>query len=253
MIMEMLSMENRLKKDRVWVKGLTLTQAQIEEKRENNIISMTMGFIGSLASAAILGYINTHYFPALPVTVRAPLALVLYLAVALVPIIMMRQDKMKLSDIGLEKKNIPLQIVIGIALGLITSLMLTCIPFAAGFGKFVASGKDYRTAAQFAYEFIYCIAAVGFAEEFVFRGFIYRKLSDIFEKESIAIIGSSVLFGLFHIFNGNILQVIFTTALGFIYCAARKKIKGCTLLSLMICHGIYDAMIAVWTYIFLNR
>ncbi|HOA32639.1 MAG TPA: CPBP family glutamic-type intramembrane protease, partial [Clostridia bacterium] len=57
---------------------------------------------------------------------------------------------------------------------------------------------------------------------------------------------SSLLFGLFHIFNGNIVQVIMTSFLGVLFCLFREKIKGCTLLSLIIAHGSYNAMIVLW-------
>jgi len=64
-----------------------------------------------------------------------------------------------------------------------------------------------------------------------------------------AIIISSLLFGLFHIFNGNIIQIFVTAFIGFLYCVFREKIKGCTLLSLIIAHGVYDAMIVLWVSI----
>ena len=91
------------------------------------------------------------------------------------------------------------------------------------------------------------IFAVGFAEEFVFRGYIYKKILNISGKETAAVIVSSVLFGLFHIFRGSIVQVITTAFIGAFFCLCRAKIKGCTIVSLIIAHGIYDALITVWT------
>ena len=99
---------------------------------------------------------------------------------------------------------------------------------------------------QFVYEFFYCIFAVGFVEEFVFRGFIYEKINRISQKDMIAIIGSSVLFGVFHLFSGNLIQMLMTTCIGVFFCFCRLKVKNCSTLSLIIAHGVYDALITVW-------
>lgn len=87
---------------------------------------------------------------------------------------------------------------------------------------------------------------MGFAEEFIFRGFVYEKIKSISQKDMIAIIGSSVLFGVFHLFSGNILQMIMTACIGVIFCFCRLKVKNCSTLSLIIGHGVYDALITVW-------
>jgi uncharacterized membrane protein YjjP (DUF1212 family) len=38
--------------------------------------------------------------------------------------------------------------------------------------------------------------------------------------------------------------------IGALFCLFRLKIKNCSLLSLIIAHGIYDALIVVWTFVF---
>ena len=63
----------------------------------------------------------------------------------------------------------------------------------------------------------------------------------------IAIIGSSVLFGVSHLFNGNIIQMLMTTGIGVFFCLCRLKIKNCSTLSLIIGHGVYDTLITVWS------
>ena len=47
-------------------------------------------------------------------------------------------------------------------------------------------------------------------------------------------------------FGGNIFQVFITMLIGLFFCFLRWKIKKCSTLSLIICHGVYDAMITVW-------
>ena len=133
-----------------------------------------------------------------------------------------------------------------IILGAAMSVVLTLTPNLLGFGQYFDSGKRYQYLWQFIYELFYCVLAVGAVEEFVFRGFIYERIKNIGKNEMTAVIGSSVLFGLFHIFGGNILQIFMTALMGAFWCACRLKIKNCTTLSLIVAHGIYDWLITVW-------
>jgi hypothetical protein len=128
------------------------------------------------------------------------------------------------------------------------SLVLTVLPIILGFKDMVGS-ITYTQVWKFVYQFIYAIFGVALAEELIFRGYIFKKLLEIKNARWFAIIISSVLFGLFHIFNGSIIQVFMTAFIGFLYCIFREKIKGCTLLSLIIAHGVYDATIVLWVSI----
>ena len=82
-------------------------------------------------------------------------------------------------------------------------------------------------------------------------GFVYEKIVRICKSDVIAIIGSSVLFGVFHLFGGNIFQMLLTGCIGAFFCFCRLKIKNCSTLSLIIGHGVYDALITVWASILL--
>ena len=114
----------------------------------------------------------------------------------------------------------------------------------------VSSDKQYTHLWQFIYEFVFCIIAVGLVEELVFRGTIYEYAKRIFGSDIGAVILSSLLFGAFHILRGNIAQLFVTAFIGALFCLFRLKIKNCSLLSLIIAHGIYDALIVVWTFVF---
>lgn len=205
--------------------------------------------VGSLG--AVLGLIgvmafNRYIVMSLPLASRMVSMILSYWLIALLPIIIIIVNKEKLMDYGFSKDNIWCQTIAGVLIGLGLSLTLTLIPHLLGFGSYVDSGKRYRYLWQFAYEFLYCIIAVGLVEEFVFRGFIYTKIKRIGQKDMIAIIGSSVLFGLFHIIGGNVIQMVITACLGLFFCFCKIKIKNCSVLSLIIAHGIYDALITVW-------
>ena len=57
---------------------------------------------------------------------------------------------------------------------------------------------------------------------------------------------SSVFFGVFHFFSGNLVQMVMTACIGAFFCFCRLKIKNCSTLSLIIGHGVYDALITVF-------
>ncbi len=209
-------------------------------------ISLIVGFFGAMLGLCGVIAFNQFVLMSLPLGLRMASMLLIYWLIALVPIIVMLVNKDKLVDYGFSKDKIVLQIIVGVLIGIAMSLILTLIPHLFGFGEYVDSGKRYKYLWQFIYEFFYCIAAIGLVEEFVFRGFVYEKTKNVSHKEIIAIIGSSVLFGVFHLFGGNIIQMVVTACMGAFFCLCRLKVKNCSTLSLIIGHGVYDALITVW-------
>lgn len=209
-------------------------------------ISLIVGFLGSMLG--LYGVVAFYQFVlmSLPLGLRMVSMLLIYWLIALIPIVVMRANKDKLVNYGFSKSKLGLQMIVGVLIGIAMSFILTLIPHLFGFGEYVDSGKGYKYLWQFVYEFFYCIFAVGFVEEFVFRGFIYEKINRISQKDMIAIIGSSVLFGVFHLFSGNLIQMLMTTCIGVFFCFCRLKVKNCSTLSLIIAHGVYDALITVW-------
>jgi membrane protease YdiL (CAAX protease family) len=209
-------------------------------------ISLIVGFLGSMLG--LYGVVAFYQFVlmSLPLGLRMVSMLLIYWLIALIPIVVMRVNKDKLVNYGFSKSKLGLQMIVGVLIGIAMSFILTLIPHLFGFGEYVDSGKRYKYLWQFIYEFFYCIFAVGFVEEFVFRGFIYEKINRISQKDMIAIIGSSVLFGVFHLFSGNLIQMLMTTCIGVFFCFCRLKVKNCSTLSLIIAHGVYDALITVW-------
>lgn len=209
-------------------------------------ICLIVGFLGAMLGLYGVLAFNQFVLMSLPIGLRMVSMLLIYWLIALIPIIVMLVNKDKLVDYGFSKDKKKFQIIVGIIIGVTMSFILTLIPHLLGFGKYVNSGKRYIYLWQFIYEFFYCIFAIGFVEEFVFRGFVYEKIKSISQKDMITIIGSSVLFGVFHLFSGNIVQMIVTACIGAFFCFCRLKVKNCSTLSLIIGHGVYDALITVW-------
>ena len=215
-------------------------------RKKKEVISLIIGIIGAMVGLYGLIVYNQVVLMSLSLGMRMVSMILTYWLIALIPIVVMLSNKDKLTDYGFGKNKLCMQIIVGIVIGVVMSVVLTLIPHLIGLGEFVDNGKRYNYLWQFIYEFLYCIFAIGLVEEFVFRGFIFEKTKRIGGKDIIAVTISSVLFGVFHLFSGNIVQMLMTAFLGALFCVCRLKIKNCSTLSLIIGHGVYDAMITVF-------
>lgn len=220
----------------------------IRSKAKSSVVQLFIAVFGTFVTMFGLWMFNQHLLGSFPLPLRVILMIVTQWLLFLVPGILMIVNKENLKDIGFRKEKLLLQIGIGVLLAFTMSLVLTIIPIMLGFKEMVGS-ITYTQIWKFIYQFIYSIFGIALAEELTFRGYIFNKLLKIKKSKWFAIIISSLLFGLFHIFNWNIIQIFMTAFLGFIFCIFREKIKWCTLLSLIIAHGIYDAMIVLWVSI----
>lgn len=96
--------------------------------------------------------------------------------------------------------------------------------------------------------YILSMLCVGFLEEVIFRGFLFKALAK--DNVKTAIIISSVTFGLGHIlnlFNGsgmdmaaNLWQIVASTACGFLFVIIFYR--GCSLIPCIIAHSVNNAV-----------
>lgn len=192
---------------------------------------------------------NKYILMSLPLAARMIFMIVMYWIIALVPIIFGVKNKEKLACLGFSKDKILKQVLIGVVIGCIMSIFITLIPILI-FGKEnTYSSYNFKYIWQYLYQFIYLLVGVALTEEFIFRGYLLKNIKDICKNSIVPIIITSFLFGLFHIFNGNIVQVVMTSFIGAIFVICREKIKDCSLLSLIIAHGLYDWLIVLFTAI----
>lgn len=219
-----------------------------KSKSKLTIVRLLIAIFGSFVTVFGLFMFNKYLLMSFSLPLRMILIITTQWLLLLVPGVLMIVSKENLCDLGFRKEKILLQIGIGVLLALSMSLVFTVLPIMLGF-KDMVGNTTYTQIWKFVYQFIYAIFGVALAEELVFRGYIFHKLLEIKDNKWFAIIISSVLFGLFHIFNGNIIQVFMSAFLGLILCLFREKIKECTLISLIIAHGVYDAMIVLWVSI----
>lgn len=155
-------------------------------------ICLIVGFLGAMLGLYGVAAFNQFVLMSLSLGLRMVSMLLIYWLIAFIPIIVMLVSKNNLADYGFCKDKKKFQIIVGILIGVAMSFILTLIPHLLGFGEYVDSGKRYKYLWQFIYEFFYCIFAVGFVEEFVFRGFVYKKIKSISQKDMIAIIISGL-------------------------------------------------------------
>jgi membrane protease YdiL (CAAX protease family) len=98
--------------------------------------------------------------------------------------------------------------------------------------------------------YILTMLCVGFLEEAIFRGLLFEAMRK--DNQKIAIIVSSVTFGIGHIINlingsgaellPNLLQVIYSTSAGFMFVMIYCKSKS--IISCIISHGLFNSLSA---------
>lgn len=177
-----------------------------------------------------------------PLAVRSISVMILQWVLLIVPVSFMKISKESLFDYGFTNDKIGMQIVTGILVGAAFCVIFTLLPILLGFKEMVGQ-TSYTEVWQFCYEFIYMIFGVALVEEFFYRGFLFKRLQDISDSKWFPMIVSSIVFGFSHIFNGSMIQVVTTSILGIVFCVCRYKIKNCSTLSLIIAHGMHNALI----------
>lgn len=88
----------------------------------------------------------------------------------------------------------------------------------------------------------------GIVEELTFRGYLMPRILVLFKSPALAIIISSVLFGLLHFGYGTIVQVIGPFFIGLIFAIYYYKFRNIKIL--IVCHILWDIMaiyLKLWT------
>ena len=148
--------------------------------------------------------------------------------------ILWKREGERIADLGFVKGGYAKQIIWGLLIGAFLISIVFIIPD-------LISGKPViREEIQINIGgVIYYIAGVAAAEEILFRGYILKELEYINKSKVFCAVISSAVFGLFHIFNKNLYQMIMAAFFGMIVCAFKQNVKWCTLLSVIIAHGVY--------------
>ncbi len=170
------------------------------------------------------------------------LVIAAYTAVAVMAMILTGQAKILLPT----KNRLWLQILIGIGIAAVLCFVMGIVPILCG-TSLIGSHSD-MSAAGIILSAVQDILFVGVGEETVFRGYIQNQFTVWLKKcKWLSPLIAAVIFGLWHLINGNIIQVLFTTLIGCVFGYARYFIKDCSLLSAIIAHGLYDFSLVLLT------
>ena len=207
------------------------TEERHIQKTKKNIMILIASIICIFGITSLAGLINYIASPVLQNAARVGLNVLN----ALTAFAAMKLTGMKI-EIDLKNKR---QYPIGIGIALILSAVIAFIPTLCGF-SLVGTHIDFSMGVIII-NFLLYMLIIGPVEEFVFRVFFQDAFVGFFEKRKwMGVVLSSLLFGFWHIINGNIIQVLFTFGIGLVFGFARFKIKGCDYAGLAVGHGLYD-------------
>lgn len=132
--------------------------------------------------------------------------------------------------------------------GLFSARFLYLIPFAAIASSNLWGGMAVNFPAYENAVIVLTMLLVGFVEEIILRGFLFRAIADKNLKSAVII--SSVTFGLGHIVNlltsasvlETLLQIAYATSIGFLF--TLFFVKSGSLVPCIVTHGIVNALSA---------
>ncbi|MDE6302873.1 MAG: CPBP family intramembrane metalloprotease [Clostridia bacterium] len=176
---------------------------------------------------------------------RLCLNLLVIAAFAVVAIVAMKltaQERQLLPT----KDRLWLQILIGLAIAAVLCFVMGIVPILCGTS--IIGSHTEPSAGLLAVAAVQDILFTGLCEEIVFRGYVQNQFEIWLKKcKWLAPLIAAVLFGLWHIINGSLIQVLFTTLGGCVFGYCKYFIKDCSLLSVIIGHGLYDFSLVLLT------
>ncbi len=151
--------------------------------------------------------------------------------------------KLTKIDFKIDFKN-KYQYLTGAAIALILFTCIALIPALCGF-SLIGDHTDFSLFILL-HDFLFFMLVIGPVEELIFRVYLQDTFTSFFENHKwIGVVISAFLFGLFHLINGNIVQVIFTFGIGLVFGFSKYKIKNCGYIGVSFGHGLYDFLLTV--------
>lgn len=192
----------------------------------------------TLAISIISGEVFLNIAPLMGQRMLAIMKCLIYVFDFLVAWIAMKINRIRLEiDVGNVR-----QYIVGIILGLI--LLVIMAGLGAMTGMPTGGGINQIVVWKLVYELVFYLCFVGPAEELLYRVFVQETLIKIFPNQRFWMITlCALIFGLSHWrINGSWIQVCIATCIGLYFGLAKEYIKNCTIISLSICHGLYNAL-----------
>ena len=149
----------------------------MEKSKSRRAVSLILLVVSVFVLAYGMHLANVHLISKLPLTLRPLLQLVTYLILLVIPFISIRKNDEILSDFHFEREGLLRQIVIGLVIALIMSLVLIVIPTLVG-GRRIVTSQSGIPILYLILSFIFSVSGIGLVEEFIFRGFILKRLQE---------------------------------------------------------------------------
>lgn len=199
-----------------------------------NLTCITVGFLLLVYLIRVLNKIAFLISDGIELTI---LYIMIQWIIPVIVFLLMKKEEISFHDIGLSQNSIFRQVFIGCLLGILLAFLIYILP------DLITRKPIFRTEIDFSLlDALYYIGGVAVSEEILFRGYIFHKIQRIKDSILLSTVVSSVLFGMFHIYGGNVYQIVSAVFFGMAFCLFRQKIKGCTLLSLIFAHGVYGTL-----------
>ena len=193
------------------------------------------------AALAFFGYLGIHYafaytllLPTAGYTICANLT-----AVAVSAAIFCWQKRRPLQTAGLHPirlTNVFAALGAGVGFSLLVRLAMLTIAVPEAWSESYAERVELVSQSPVWLRYLSSIAVAPFAEEWVFRGLIYRRLKGTVPC-IVAVVLSSVLFAALH---GTIVWMLYTFVLGGLLCVLYEKTRS--LWACVACHIAFNVM-----------
>lgn len=201
------------------------------KRTKKNIIILCCSLVMILIVSFSTRFLKYIDISALKITVL----IILNLLNGFIAWLAMKQTDM-IVDVDFKNKR---QYLIGAIIALALSVIIAVIPARCGF-SLVGKHTNFSWF-DLIYNFLFYMLIIGPVEEFVFRVYLQDTFVSFFEKHKwLGVVVAAFLFGLWHIINGNIVQVLFAFGIGLVFGFAKYKIKDCGYVSVAFGHGLYD-------------
>ena len=167
--------------------------------------------------------------------IRRGLTILLYLLLCATALVACKLTSIK---IDIELNNY-WQFIIGLIIACTLSLGIAFIPALLGH-SLIGNHQDFDIGELLFYLFFYLVI-VGPIEELIFREYYQDTFCEFFKNNKwIGVVIAAALFGLWHLINGSLLQVLFTFGIGLVFGLGKHFIKKFKYLGGSFGHGLYD-------------
>lgn len=213
--------------------------------KTNDILRTVLKILAVCVVISVLTFVSRYISLIQIFAVQLIVRYIMYIAMIGVIVLACVLEKRSVFDLGFYKAKMLFQILIGLGAAIVLAFLLGLLPILIGGSGASVIGSTITSTASAVISIITDIVFIGTTEELIFRGYIQRRINELTKHKFIGVLVAAALFGLWHIINGTWFQVLFTFAIGAVFGFLREYLKHCSLLSVMVGHGVYDALLVV--------